>query len=73
MKCPFCNISMEKGILLGGRLRLRWVKDENYNNPFTPLISNKTIKLTKSFDYNNLEGFRCQKCKRIILEEQKDC
>lgn len=70
MKCPYCNEEMKLGVIHGERFALKWVNKDNDNlgilHPFK-----KGIKLSNPYDFNVVEAYLCNDCKKIIIDLPK--
>ena len=69
MKCPFCNAEMLVGNISQDRYALKWVpsdKDRGLLN-FTPFV--KGIKLTSMSDGITVKVFYCNKCRKIVIDQ----
>ncbi|MEG0775084.1 PF20097 family protein [Clostridium sp.] len=67
MECPYCNETMEKGVIYGDRYALKWI-EESRAEGFMARIFQKGIKLTNPWMSNKLETYYCSKCKKMIID-----
>ena len=67
MKCPYCNKTMEKGIIPGDRYSLKWVPEEKNKGPMNQWFS-KGIKLSNPLYEHGVESYYCSSCKKIVID-----
>ncbi len=60
MKCPYCDNEMEEGVLRS-RVVPEWVKKGEKKG--------QLLNCEKHFSYNALVAYRCDKCKKLILND----
>lgn len=70
MKCPYCNEDMKLGVIHGDRYTLKWIPNEKDKGVFLQTFV-KGIKLTDSSDFNSIESYLCDKCKKVIIDLPK--
>lgn len=70
MLCPYCNKKMEAGILIGGQRppRMKWTNLTDYRDPLNPKNILHTDYLVGKYDINELNGYRCFDCNKIIFD-----
>ena len=70
MKCPYCNEDMKLGVIHGDRYALKWIPEEKdkgiFLNPFV-----KGVKLTDNNDFNSIQSYLCDNCKKVIIDLPK--
>ena len=69
MNCPYCNREMEKGFIEQTNLMipLEWYPAKRDGGIF---VSNKrNVKLTSSLRGGTLTAYRCNDCKKMIIDE----
>ena len=67
--CPFCNALMEKGYIEQTHIfyPLRWTPVKQERGFF---VSNKgTVKLTSLASGGQVAAYRCEACRKIIIDE----
>lgn len=66
MKCPYCQIEMQKGRIcsLGFGAAMEW-KDKSGGTSFR---LNDEKALVARINGDRITGYRCEKCKKIILD-----
>ena len=69
MNCPYCNREMEKGYIeqTDFRFGLRWAPANRGNGFF--VSTKKDVKLTAALKGGHVIAYRCEGCKKIIIDE----
>ena len=64
MKCPYCGGEMEMGYLNGSGARIDWFSAQ------TNRIAQKLVRLSLKtiLTSSKLDGYRCQRCRKVILK-----
>ncbi len=67
--CPFCNALMEKGYIDQTHIfyPLRWSPVERESGFF--VSSKRAVKLTSSMRGGRVAAYRCEACRKIIIDE----
>jgi len=68
MVCPFCNLNMKKGKLLGNQVKLKWIPDGQKVSSFGFIIYNNEIILKNSGGWGRpyTVAYVCRKCNKLI-------
>ncbi|MBQ7326905.1 MAG: hypothetical protein IJW93_05475 [Clostridia bacterium] len=68
MICPYCNEEMRKGYIKSYKDALKWYPDTpNENGLFAR--SKEGVKLTSFWTGSSATVHRCEKCKKLIIDE----
>jgi hypothetical protein len=68
LTCPFCGELMEPGSILGTRHPLRWQPRDRPTFSFWP-TGHRISRWRGLFGRPKVHGWRCAKCRRIIVDE----
>ncbi len=67
MKCPYCEVEMEKGIIHGDRYAIKWIEETRDKGAIVNFFQ-KGVKLTNPWTSNSIEAYYCKACKKIIID-----
>lgn len=70
MRCPYCNGEMEQGYVQGTGYycRLGWYPSEAGPAAHLFFAGEKISGTPAVFDTARLEGYRCRRCRKIIID-----
>jgi hypothetical protein len=71
MKCPYCNVEMTKGKIIGNQYKLKWLPENR--RLFMGIWAFGGIKLGQGglLSRAKVKSFMCHACNKIILDTNK--
>lgn len=67
MRCPFCKMEMEKGVISGDRYSLKWIEEDRNKGAIINAFK-RGIKITNPWGTNQVETYLCRDCKKMIID-----
>lgn len=67
MECPYCHQQMEKGVIYGHKVALKWIEESRDKGPLLSHFQ-RGIKLTDAWSLNELETYYCRNCQKMIMD-----